>query len=159
MKAFLWLVLLGFLGVCFYFIFLSMVPDESRSIALMFGNETEDGVELHVELTILMAGEDTWGYTDAEGNMDWPAWAAAHYIVVDDAGNQVDFSKRMSSNLQPKKDAARGYADGFLVGKLAKGVDYTFTYIPTVAEPEKFLHEFTAPTGDADRIRVRFEPI
>lgn len=150
---------MGFLGVCFYFIILSMVPDESRSIVLMFGNSTEDEVELHVELTILTAGEDTFGYTDAEGNMDWPAWAAAHYVLKDDAGNQVAFSKRMNSNLQPKKDAARGYHDGFLVGKVAKGVEYTFTYIPIVGEPDQFLYEFTAPTDDAGRSRVRFEPI
>jgi hypothetical protein len=156
MKAFLWVVLLGFLGVCFYFIFMAMVPAESRSIAMAFGHSTEDSVEMHVELSMLMAGADTFGYADAAGNMDWPAWALAHYIVVDAAGNQVAFTKQMNSSLVSDRDT-RGYHDSFLIGKLKPGVAYTFTYIPVIGEPEAYYHEFTAPTDDAGRTRESFQ--
>lgn len=159
MKAFLWLVLLAIIGVSVYFMFLAMVPAESESLVLMFGNSTETEVELHVELTILKSDQDSFGYADADGAMDWTAWAAAHYIVKDAAGNQVEFTKRKTSNLLPKKEEARGYHDSFLVGNLTKGVFYTFTYIPVVGEPEKYLYEFTAPMDDAGRSRVSFEKI
>ncbi len=161
MKAFLWVVLLGILAVSFYFIFMSMAPDESKQMALMFGNSTDDEVEIHVELTMSMAGMDVFPYMTVEGSTDWKAWAKDHYVVTDKAGNQIEFSKNMNSNLQPKKDKMRGYHDSFLIGKLQKGTEYSFKYIPVVGEPEEFLYEFTSPADAAGegRTRVSFQPI
>lgn len=158
MKAFLWLVLLGILGVCFYYILLSMKPDESRMIAIAFGNSADEAVELHVEMSMTMADRDVYPYMDDAGGTDWAGWARDHYAVIDDAGNQVEFARRMKSSLISERDT-RGLEGGFLVGSVKKGTDYTFTYIPIVGEPEKFQYEFTSPTDDTGRSRVSFQPI
>ncbi len=157
MKAFLWVVLIGFLTLCFYFIFASMAPDDSRMIALAFGNSTEDTVEMHVELSMSMARADNLPYLDDAGSMDWSRWANDHYVVVDETGQQATFAKRMKSNLVSEMQT-RGYDDGFLVCTLNKGVNYTFTYTPVIGEPDSFVYEFTAPTEDAGRKRVSFQP-
>lgn len=158
MKAFLWLVFLGFLGICFYYILLSMAPDESRMIAIAFGNSADETVEIHVEMSMSMADMDTFAYMDDAGGIDWSRWANDHYVVVDEAGNHVDFSKRMKSSLITERDT-RGLEGGFLVGTVTKGTKYTFTYIPQVGGQEKFRYEFTAPTQDTGRSRVTFQPV
>ncbi len=158
MKAFLWVVLLSFLGLCGYFMFLAMVPDDSRMIAIAFGNSTQSEVEMHIELSMMMAGSDTDAYTTDSGSVDWTAWAKAHYVVVDDAGNQVDLGRRIQSNLISDRDT-RGYNDSFLVGEVTQDTAYTFTYIPVVGEPEKYMYKFVAPTTDTGRSRVTFKPL
>lgn len=159
MKAFLWLVLLGFLCACFYYIFMGfIVPDETRMIAIAFGKSTDDAVEMHIEMSMSMAAQDVYPYMDDAGGTDWARWAKDHYVVVDDAGNQIEFAKRMKSSLISERDT-RGLEGGFLVGSVEKDTDYTFTYIPVVGEPEKFQYEFTSPTEDTGRSRVTFQPI
>ena len=158
MKAFLWVVLLGILGVCFYYILLSMKPDESRMIAIAFGNSTDDAVEMHVEMSMMMADMDVYPYMDEAGGTDWARWAKDHYVVVDDAGNQVEFARRMKSSLISERDT-RGLEGGFLVGTVPKDTHFTFTYIPVVGEPEKFQYELTSPTEDTGRTRFSFQPV
>lgn len=160
MKAFLWVVLLGILTVCFYYILqvFAMQADESRLIAIAFGNSTDDAVEMHVEMTMSMADMDVYPYMDDAGGTDWAAWARDHYVVVDDAGNQVEFSRRMKSSLISERDT-RGLEGGFLVGSVPKGTHYSFTYIPIVGEPEKFQYDFTSPTEDTGRTRYSFQPV
>lgn len=159
MKAFLWVVLLGIIGVSFYFIIIVAKPDNSRQIALMFGNTNEDQMEIHVELTMTMAGEDVYPYVRADGSTDWEAWAKDHYVLTDTTGNQVDFRKNTKSNLLPRKDEMRGYYDSFLIGKIKHGESYTFKYVPNTSEPNTaFEYKFDAPSEDG-RSRVRFEPL
>lgn len=158
MKAFLWVVFLAFLGLCFYYILLSMKPDESQMIAIAFGNSTDEAVELHVEMSMSMAQSDVYAYMDDGGSTDWARWAGDHYVVVDDAGNQIAFRKSMSSSLISDRDT-RGLHDSFLIGTAKPGTAYTFTYIPVVGEPEKYEYKFVAPTEDTGRSRVTFKPI
>lgn len=156
MKAFLWLVILVFLGICGYFIFAAMLPDESRMISLAFGNSDEDTVEIHVELSTLMAGEDTFAYMTGSGSIDRNAWANAHYLITDPAGTQVQLRHNIKSNLISDRDT-RGYHDSFLIGELKPGTDYTFIYLPVVGEPEQYRYTFTAPATNEGRKRVTFE--
>lgn len=158
MKAFLWIVILAFLGVCGYFMFAAMLPDESRMISLAFGNSTPDSVEVHVELSTLMAAEDTFAYMTAGGGIDRNAWANAHFLITDPNGTQVQLRHNINSSLISDRDT-RGYHDSFLIGELVPGTDYTFIYHPTLADPEKYRYTFTAPTTDEGRKRVTFEAL
>ncbi len=158
MKAFLWVVLISFLGLCGYYYFKAfIIPDETQMLSIAFGNTTDDEVELHVEVTLVMAQLDVFPYMSMNGGTDWKAWANDHYIVKDDGGNQVEFTKRMKSNVISERDS-RVVADGYLIAKLKPGAEYTFEYIPIISEPEKFLYEFSAPTEDASRVFVTFQP-
>ncbi len=158
MKAFLWLVILAFLGVCAYFIFAAMTPDEGRMVSLAFGNATEDTVEIHIELSTLMAGEDTSAYSTGFTSIDRNAWANDHYLITDPSGQQVELRHNIKSNLISDRDT-RGYHDSFLIGTLTPGTDYTFIYQPVVGQPEKYRYTFTAPDTDEGRKRVGFEKI
>ena len=158
MKAFLWVVLLSIIGVSAYFMVKGMMPDDSRMISIAFGNEEGDQVDIHVELSMLMAQSDTWGYMTAEGNVDYNAWAMDHYIIKDSSGSQVDLRHSKGSNLISDKDT-RGYHDSFLIGKVRKGEKYTFEYIPIKDDEERFGYEFVAPSDNAGRSRVSFQPL
>ncbi len=132
--------------------------DDSKLICLTFGLPDEQTVEVHAELTTLMAAQDTWAYSIPEGGIDWPRWTTEHFIIRDPSGTQVPIHKAMRSSLV--SDAVtRGLTDSFVVARVQKGVDYTFLYIPVVGEPEQYLYSFTAPDGPAERLRVRFEAL
>ncbi len=133
MKAFLWVVLISFLGLCGYYYFKAfIIPDETQMLSIAFGNTTDDEVELHVEVTLVMAQLDVFPYMSMNGGTDWKAWANDHYIVKDDAGNQVEFTKRMKSNVISERDS-RVVADGYLIAKLSRAPNTLLSISPSSA--------------------------
>jgi hypothetical protein len=152
------LVLVLILGVSFYFIFAAMQPDDRKQIAIAFGNPDEEMIEMHIEMTMSMAGADSMSYLNVNGNIIWANWAAAHYVIQDSSGQHVALRRTITSNLISEA-MTRGYNDSFLVGKVKRGEAYTFDYIPVVGGDEKYHRSFTAPTDTADRLRMHFDPV
>ena len=157
-RFFIGLVVLVALGAGIFWGISKMQGDGSRMIALTFGNPSENKVDMHMDLSTTMADRDTIPFSSANGSVNWKKWANAHFVVTDSQGDQVSVMKEMRSDLVSESDH-RGLADSFIVCTLEQGEAYTFDYIPVAGKPEKFRYEFTAPTSEFDRDRVKFMPV
>jgi len=152
----IFLVILAGLSI---WVFIAMQGDDSRMIGYALGNETEQTVDIHIEVTQMMEGEDTWPYANPDsGQVRWPEWAEAHYVITDPQGAPVRFTTNRTSNLVSEADH-RGFTVLFIKGTLQKGVPYTFTYIPVVGEPQQWRHTFTPTPANLGRQRVTFKPL
>ena len=151
------LVLLIALCAAAYFVFVAMQGDDSKLIAIAFGNPDEQVIDIHIELTMSMVATDTLAYANVNGNTVWEKWAEAHYLIRDASGAQVPLRRAMKSNLTSDAQT-RGFNDSFLIGKVKRGTEYTFTYLPVVGEPKQFVYSFTAPMEKLKRQRVSFKP-
>lgn len=153
------LVFVLILGALSVWVFIAMNADEGRMISYALGNETEQTVEIHVEVTQMMSDTDTWAYANPEsGQVRWPEWGGAHYVVTDPQGNQVEWTTDRRSNLVTEAQH-RGFTVLFLKGTVNKGTPYTFSYIPIVGEPEEYRTSFTPTSENLGRQRVTFETV
>ena len=143
MKAVGGVGLLGFLAIFVIWMSISSGDggDKAFPVQMAFGEASGNQIEMHAIVTIVMANQDRQQASGHE--MPWPDWIEKHLILEDSAGHRVKLERTNNSKLIRQSQAPA--AEFFLTGRLEKGQDYTFTYIPNTQKPEKYRCAFTAP--------------
>ena len=86
---------------------------------------------------------------------DWAHWASGHFVVKDDAGQQVAFRK---GGFQSKDitEMQFGSAELIMHAPLEAGKNYTFHFVPVLGQPEKYVKQLTGAAKEFRR--ETFEP-
>lgn len=130
---------------------------DSFQIALAFGVPQGNEIELHVVASMGMTAREPPRLDRRTGKVLWQEWVDRHFDLRDPSEVSVPFAFRQSTDVIPLNQIL-GTAEGYLLAKLRKGVQYTLDYYPRVADLKCYRHTFTAPAGDVRVSRILFEP-
>ncbi len=155
-KALVWVMILGSLGLSVLYMIQVMNEDPGYLVGTAFGRADGTTIEIHIVVPLAAPMIDA-PPLNADYKPDWPTWIADHYDVQDASGNAVSFRRNINSTVIKESDVKGGLPDSYLIGKLQQGTSYTFKYIPILGEPEKYLYEFVAPSANESFSRKRFD--
>ncbi|MCG8409168.1 MAG: hypothetical protein MI923_28525 [Phycisphaerales bacterium] len=133
-----------------------MNEDPGLPIAVAFGKPSDDGVEVHVVITLGMKNTEYARVDMDTGTEYWDEWVEEHFELTGESGGPVKFSRTNFSELITAQKAGALF-EFFIKGKVQGGENYTFDYIPKRAESRRYRYTFTAPTNSKKMKRYTFE--
>jgi len=124
-----------------------ITTQDSFLVSLAFGFPKDEDIEMHVVISMGMTALEAPRLDPLKGTINWDAWVDEHFDLRSASGDAVKLFYKTGSDVVPA-NKIRGAAEGYVFGKLKRGVEYTLDYIPKRAEPTRFRHTFTAPDTD-----------
>lgn len=151
------LLLLGGAGLAGWYMFAQMTADDGELIGIAFGQAHEGEVEMHSIISSYLIGLEP-PRIDERGKRLWQEWVDEHFAMLDAEGAAVPLRYRSTTDIIPHLDL-RGIQQGFVVAHLTQGMEYSMTYRPVIAGPDRYNYKFTAPTEDVSLQRKIFAPV
>jgi len=135
-----------------------MTSDPGQVVGLVFGNETDQSIEMHLVVTMIMSRVEGPRVKIANTVIiqSWDGWITDHFQLTDPEGQAVTLRRQQNSNLMK---GTRGTPDFFLAADLTPETQYTLEYVPRVADGNRYRYTFTAPTELTAFKRYTFEPV
>ncbi len=148
-------VLIGFvLFLGSMFLSGQVTRDPGHMLAIAFGVPTGDAMQFHLAVGPRLPLMDPPELSDKPP--DWTKWAADHFQLRDDAGNQLPLKKMGTSGLM-LDDKASGSPEFVLWADVKKGRTYSCDYVPIVREGKRYRYTFTVPSEPAKTGRCQFD--
>lgn len=155
-KAVVWTLILGSLGLSLFFGMQMVTGDQGRFIGhAVSAPDANDEVQLQGIATLLDAADGPSQFL-ANGTPDWDAWLVDHYRLRDSAGNPVEMTRGGGFRSQGIKESDAGTAELIWLAQLKAGDTHTLTFIPVVGQKEQYSREI--PAVETEFSRVNFEP-
>ncbi len=129
---------------------------EEQMVAFACGNSKGDVQEIQVVVPIAFPKREPPRMSE-NNVLLWDEWVEEHWIIISTDGERVPLRRKFAANLIP--EAKVGSPDCYLIGQVRTGVEYTFDFIPSLAEQKRFRRMFKVDPAGVPFGRLRFEMV
>ena len=159
MKGLIGLFAVGIVGCVGYLVMTRyMTQDQGQMIGYAIGNPDGEEMEIHVVVSGRITRTNPVRVDLMTGIQYWDEWVEEHYELRGGDGTRVPLRRMGYSSLIPDLEAG-GTPDSFLIGKVRKGVTYTFDVILNKAGSPRYRNTFIVPPEGVELVREIFEPV